>query len=179
MPAKSLPALIQWFLVGAQLGAERPHGSGKDADPLLVLTEAACERYGLPPALSESERLAGRLTEGHEVIKQLERSGWQLTERALELWARIYRPAQGAVEGACGCASLPRRALDGRPWGHAAQLQPSELARVLGVYAQRVMTPVGSTAVTGLRPTTALNPPTRAGEPALPWPRCGRPRRPG
>ncbi|MFJ4526533.1 hypothetical protein ACIP4Y_37460 [Streptomyces sp. NPDC088810] len=34
----------------AQLGAERLHGSGKDADPLLALTEAACERFGLPAA---------------------------------------------------------------------------------------------------------------------------------
>ncbi|WP_074989916.1 hypothetical protein [Streptomyces misionensis] len=48
VPAKSLPALIEWTLAEARLGAERLHGSGKDADPLLVLTEAACERYGLP-----------------------------------------------------------------------------------------------------------------------------------
>ena len=58
VPAKSLPALIEWTLAEAQLGAERLHGSGKDADPLLVLTEAACERYGLPASLSESERFA-------------------------------------------------------------------------------------------------------------------------
>ncbi|MGW2857793.1 helix-turn-helix domain-containing protein, partial [Streptomyces sp. NPDC001215] len=55
VPAKSLPALVEWTLKEAQLGAEKLHASGKDADPLLVLTAAACERYGLPPALSESE----------------------------------------------------------------------------------------------------------------------------
>lgn len=56
-------------------------------------------------------------------------------------------------------------ALDPRSWGHAGQLAPADLARVLGVYASRVMTPRGSTAVTGLELTTAFHPPTRASEP--------------
>ncbi|WP_251091418.1 helix-turn-helix transcriptional regulator [Streptomyces sp. Caat 7-52] len=163
--AKSLPALIEWTLAEAQLGAKKLHGSGKDADPLLVLTEAACERYGLPAALSESERLAGRLAEGHKVIKQLERADWQLTKRGLGPWARIYRPAQGGRRQCVQLCIPSWRALDGRAWGHAAQLEPAELARVLGVYASRVVTPVGSAAVTGLHLMTALNPPTRAGEP--------------
>ncbi len=57
------------------------------------------------------------------------------------------------------------QALDTRHWGQAGQLPPAELARVLGVYASRVMTPRGSTAVTGLELMTALHPPTRASEP--------------
>ncbi|MDT0567079.1 hypothetical protein RM704_06260 [Streptomyces sp. DSM 3412] len=69
VPAESLPALIEWTLAKARLGSEKLHGSGKDGDPLLVLTEAACERYGLPAFLSEAERLAGRLPEGHKVIR--------------------------------------------------------------------------------------------------------------
>ncbi|MET9116651.1 helix-turn-helix domain-containing protein [Streptomyces longwoodensis] len=165
VPAKSLPALVEWTLSEAQLGAERLHGSGKDADPLLVLTEAACERYGLPAQLSHEERLAGRLPEGHKVVKQLQRAEWKLTKRGLGPWARIYRPAQ---QGRRRCVQLcipSWRALDGRAWGHAAQLGPAELAQVLGLYATRVMTPVGSTAVTGLQLMTALNPPTRASEP--------------
>ncbi|WP_060888750.1 telomere-associated protein Tap, partial [Streptomyces scabiei] len=165
VPAKSLPALVEWTLTEARLGAERLHGSGKDADPLLVLTEAACERYGLPAALSESEGLAGRLPEGHRVIRQLERADWQLTRRGLGPWARIYRPAQGGRRQCVQLCIPSWRALDGRAWGHAAQLEPAELARVLGVYAARVMTPVGSTAVTGLQLMTTLNPPTRASEP--------------
>jgi hypothetical protein len=44
-------------------------------------------------------------------------------------------------------------------------LPPAELARLLGTYATRVMTPRGSTAVTGLELMTALHPPTRASEP--------------
>ncbi|BDM74867.1 transcriptional regulator (plasmid) [Streptomyces nigrescens] len=165
VPAKSLTALVEWTLAEAQLGAERLHGSGKDADPLLVLTEAACERYGLPAALSEAERLAGRLAEGHKVIKQLQRADWQLTKRGLGPWARIYRPAQGGRRQCVQLCIPSWRALDTRAWGHAAQLEPAELARVLGVYAQRVMTPVGSAAVTGLQLMTALNPPTRASQP--------------
>ncbi|MFJ7772666.1 telomere-associated protein Tap [Streptomyces sp. NPDC097107] len=163
--AKSLPALVEWTLTEARLGSEKLHGSGKDGDPLLVLTEAACARYGLPAALSEAERLAGRLPEGHKVIKQLERAGWQLTKRGLGPWARIYRPAQGSRRQCVQLCIPSWRALNGRAWGHAAQLHPADLARVLGVFAQRVMTPVGSTAVTGLQLMTALNPPTRASEP--------------
>ncbi|MGW4435186.1 telomere-associated protein Tap [Streptomyces sp. NPDC004596] len=165
VPAKSLPALVEWTLTEARLGAERLHGSGKDADPLLVLTEAACERYGLPGQLSESERVSGRLVEGHKVIKQLERAGWQLTKRGLGAWARIYRPAEGSRRRCVQLCIPSWRALDTRAWGHAAQLEPAELARVLCLYATRVMTPVGSPAVTGLQLMTALNPPTRASEP--------------
>ncbi|MEU1949587.1 helix-turn-helix transcriptional regulator, partial [Streptomyces sp. NPDC020125] len=43
VPAKSLPTLVEWTLKESQLGAPRLNGSGKDADPLLVFTEAACE----------------------------------------------------------------------------------------------------------------------------------------
>ncbi|MFF8953214.1 telomere-associated protein Tap [Streptomyces sp. NPDC014940] len=165
VPAKSLPALVEWTLAEGHLGAERLHGSGKDADPLLVLTEAACERYGLPAALSHEERLAGRLAEGHKVVKQLERAEWKLTRRGLGPWARIYRPAQGGRRSCVQLCIPSWRALDGRAWGHAAQLEPAELAQVLGLYATRVMTPVGSPAVTGLQLMTALSPPTRASEP--------------
>ncbi|MES4906069.1 MULTISPECIES: telomere-associated protein Tap [unclassified Streptomyces] len=165
VPAKSLPALVEWTLREARLGAARLHGSGKDADPLLVLTEAACERFGLPVTLSESERLAGRLPEDHKVLGQLDRAEWRLTKRGFGPWARIYRPAQGG-QRQCVQLCIPSwNALDARSWGHAAQLPPAELVRLLGTYAQRVMTPRGSTAVTGLELMTALNPPTRASEP--------------
>ncbi|MBV7700150.1 helix-turn-helix domain-containing protein [Streptomyces sp. TRM70350] len=165
VPAKSLPALLEWTLTDAQLGAEKLHGCGKDADPLLVLTEAACRRYGLPVTLSESERLTGRLPDGHKVLKQLQRADWQLTKRGFGPWARIYRPAQGRRRQCVQLCIPSWNALDTRTWGNAAQLPPAELARLLGTYARRVMTPRGSTAVTGLELMTALNPPTRASEP--------------
>ncbi|MEU9925176.1 helix-turn-helix transcriptional regulator [Streptomyces griseoluteus] len=165
VPAKSLPSLVEWTLRTAKLGQPKLSGPGKDADPLLVLTEAALERYGLPATLTEEERLAGRLPEGHKVVKQLVRAEWKLTKRGFGPWARIYRPAQGA-ERACVQLCIPSwNALDTRHWGEAGQLPPAELARVLGVYASRVMTPRGSTAVTGLELMTALHPATRASEP--------------
>ncbi|WND33053.1 transcriptional regulator [Streptomyces sp. BB1-1-1] len=165
VPAKSLPALVDWTLREAKLGQPKLSGPGKDADPLLVLTEAALERYGLPTTLSDEERLLGRIPEGHKVIGQLARADWKLTKRGFGPWARIYRPATGS-ERACVQLCVPSwNALDVRHWGSAGQLPPAELARVLGVYASRVMTPRGSTAVTGLELMTALHPPTRASEP--------------
>ncbi|CCK32971.1 putative telomere-binding protein (plasmid) [Streptomyces davaonensis JCM 4913] len=165
VPAKSIPALVDWTLREAKLGAPKLSGPGKDADPLIVLTPSALERYGLPVTLTEEERLAGRLPEGHKVIKQLVRAEWKLTKRGFGPWARIYRPATGS-ERACVQLCIPSwNALDTRHWGEAGQLPPAELARVLGVYASRVMTPRGSTAVTGLELMTALHPATRASEP--------------
>ncbi|MEU9748578.1 telomere-associated protein Tap [Streptomyces niveus] len=162
VPAKSVPALVDWTLTEAKLGAPKLSGPGKPADPLLVLTEAALERYGLPVSLTEEERLAGRLPEGHKVLKQLVRADWKLTKRGFGPWARIYRPAKGS-ERQCVQLCIPSwQALDTRHWGAAGQLPPAELARVLGTYASRVMTPRGSTAVTGLELMTALHPPTYA-----------------
>ncbi|KAF2775310.1 helix-turn-helix transcriptional regulator [Streptomyces sp. OM5714] len=165
VPAKSLPALVEWTLREGRLGQPRLSGPGKDADPLIVLTEAACEHYGLPVSLSREERLAGRIPQGHKVVKQLSRADWQLTKRGFGPWARIYRPVQGS-ERACVQVCIPSwDALDTRHWAHAGQLPPADLARLLGTYAARVMTPRGSTAVTGLELMTALHPPTRASEP--------------
>ncbi|MFI9604718.1 telomere-associated protein Tap [Streptomyces sp. NPDC052043] len=165
VPAKTIPSLVEWTLKEAKLGQPKLSGPGKDADPLLVLTEAALKRYGLPTTLTQEERLAGRIPEGHKVVKQLARTEWKLTQRGFGPWARIYRPAQGS-ERACVQLCIPSwNALDARHWGQAGQLPPMELARVLGVYASRVMTPRGSTAVTGLELMTALHPPTRASEP--------------
>ncbi|GGT85683.1 telomere-associated protein Tap [Streptomyces lateritius] len=165
VPAKSVASLVEWTLTEAKLGAPKLSGPGKDADPLIVLTEAACERYGLPVRLTDEERLAGRLPEGHKVVKQLARAEWKLTKRGFGPWARIYRPARGS-ERSCVQLCVPSwGALDPRHWDTAATLPPAELARLLGVYASRVMTPRGSTAVTGLELMTALHPPTRASEP--------------
>ncbi|MER5478718.1 transcriptional regulator [Streptomyces sp. NPDC002734] len=165
VPATTLPALVEWTLDEAKLGQPRLSGPGKDADPLLVLTGTALERYGLPTALTDAERLAGRLPESHKAVKQLARAHWQLTKRGLGPWARIYRPAQGA-ERSCVQLCVPAwNALDTRHWGEAADLAPADLARVLGLYASRVTTPRGSTAVTGLELMTALHPPTRASAP--------------
>ncbi|MGQ5640810.1 MULTISPECIES: telomere-associated protein Tap [unclassified Streptomyces] len=167
VPARSLPSLIEWTLAEARLGQARLHRNGRDADPVLVLTEAALERYGLPAALSEEERRAGRLPDGHKVVKQLHRAEWKLTKRGFGPWARIYRPAEGSRRHCVQLCIPSWNALDAREWDkkddpQLPSMHPADLARYLGAYAQRVMTPRGTAAVTGLELMTALRPPTRA-----------------
>lgn len=74
VPAKSIPSLVDWTLTEARLGQARLHRNGRDADPILVLTAAALERYGLPAALSEEERRHGRIADSHKVVKQIKRA---------------------------------------------------------------------------------------------------------
>lgn len=159
-PARTLPALVEWALEQAQIGSPRLHRSGRDGDPLVVLTAAAAESLGLPPELADRRGL--RLPDNHPVIKQLTKAKWQLTKRGFGPWARIYRPAEGGRRRCVQLAVLPWEALDTRAWNDAATLPPPELAQVLGDYATRVITPRGSTAVSGLELMSALRPPTRA-----------------
>ncbi|MGW3661049.1 telomere-associated protein Tap [Streptomyces sp. NPDC005151] len=159
-PARTIPALVDWTLADAHLGAPRLHPSGKDADPLIVLTGAAAERLGLPERLEDRRGL--RLPEDHKVVKQITKAKWKLTRRGFGPWARIYRPATGGHRQCVQFAVLPWGALDARSWGHTDQLDPADIADVLGTYATRIITPRGSTAVSGLETMTALRPPTRA-----------------
>lgn len=159
-PATDVPSLVTWTLAEAKLGAPRLHRNGKDADPLIVLTAPAAERLGLPVALED--RRALRLPADHKVVRQIARAKWQLTRRGFGPWARVYRPAQDGRRQCVQLAVLPWGALDTRSWGDAEQLPPPELAQLLADYAHRVLTPRGSTAVSGLELMTALRPPTRA-----------------
>ena len=163
-PATTIWQLVEWTLKESGLGAPRLNRNGKDADPLIVLTEAAAVRLGLPARLEDRRGL--RLPEDHSVVKQLTRAKWKLTQRGFGPWARIYRPAQGGQRSCVQLAVLPWGALDARSWGDAGQLPAPELARVLGVYATRVITPRGSAAVCGLELMTSLRPPTRAAKDA-------------
>ncbi|MFI6340801.1 telomere-associated protein Tap [Streptomyces sp. NPDC050535] len=158
-PATDVPSLVEWTLAEAALGAPRLHRNGKDADPLIILTTEAAARLGLPAVLEDRRGL--RLPEDHPVVRQITRAKWQLTRRGFGPWARIYRPAQGGRRQCVQLAVLPWNALDTRAWGSAAQMPPAELAQTLGDYAKRVITPRGSTAVSGLELMTALRPPTR------------------
>ncbi|MFD6194271.1 telomere-protecting terminal protein Tpg [Streptomyces sp. NPDC060275] len=53
VPARSLPALVEWTLREGRLGRPELSGPGKDAESLIVLTEAACERYAPPVTLTQ------------------------------------------------------------------------------------------------------------------------------
>ncbi|WP_438297381.1 telomere-associated protein Tap [Streptomyces sp. HUAS TT7] len=159
-PATDIVSLVEWALNEAKLGASRLHRSGKDADPLVVVTAAAAERLGLPAVLEDRRGL--RLPEAHPTVKRITKAKWKLTRRGFGPWARVYRPARSGQRQCVQFAVLPWGALDARAWGSADRFPPAELARVLGSYATRVITPRGSTAVSGLELMTALRPPTRA-----------------
>ncbi|WP_267246597.1 telomere-associated protein Tap [Streptomyces sp. PR69] len=162
-PAATVVELVEWTLKESGLGAPRLHRNGKDSDPLIVLTAAAAVKLGLPERLEGHEqRRSLRLPEDHPVVKQVVKAKWRLTQRGFGPWARIYRKVQGRERQCVQLAILSWGALDERAWPGVAEMEPADVARVLGVYAQRVITPRGSTAVSGLELMTALRPPTRA-----------------
>ncbi|WP_053163443.1 telomere-associated protein Tap [Streptomyces noursei] len=158
-PATTVVELVEWTLRESGLGAPKLHRHGKDGDPLIVLTQSAAAKLGLPERLEDRRGL--RLPEDHPVVKQVLKAKWQLTQRGFGPWARIYRKAQGRDRQCVQLAILPWDALDSRSWPGVAEMEPADVARVLGVYAQRVITPRGGTAVNGLELMTALRPPTR------------------
>ncbi|WP_331717782.1 helix-turn-helix domain-containing protein (plasmid) [Streptomyces zaomyceticus] len=161
-PATTIVELVEWTLRESGLGAPKLHRYGKDSDPLIVLTAAAAVKLGLPERLEGHEqRRSLRLPEDHPVVKQVAKAKWQLTQRGFGPWARIYRKAQGRDRQCVQLAVLSWDALDERAWPDVAEMEPADIARVLGVYAQRVITPRGSTAVSGLELMTAMRPPTK------------------
>ncbi|MET9662734.1 helix-turn-helix transcriptional regulator [Streptomyces sp. NPDC006510] len=161
-PATTVPELVEWTLKESGLGAAKLNRYGKDSDPLIVLTAAAAVKLGLPERLEGHEqRRSLRLPEDHPVVKQVAKAKWQLTQRGFGPWARIYRKAQGRDRQCVQLAILSWDALDERSWPGVAEMEPADIARVLGVYATRVITPRGSTAVSGLELMTALRPPTK------------------
>ncbi|MGW9360828.1 telomere-associated protein Tap [Streptomyces diastaticus] len=159
-PATTVPELVEWTLNKTGIGAARLHKSGKDSDPLIVVTASAAARLGLPERLEDRRGL--RLPEDHPVVEQITKARWQLTRRGFGPWARIYRKAQGRERQCVQLAILPWGALDERSWPGVADMHPSDIARALGIYAERVITPRGGAAVNGLELMTALRPPTRA-----------------
>ncbi|MFM9499829.1 telomere-associated protein Tap [Streptomyces galilaeus] len=162
-PAATIPELVEWTLHESGLGAPKLNRYGKDSDPLIVLTAAAAVKLGLPERLEGHEqRRSLRLPEDHAVVKQVVKAKWRLTQRGFGPWARIYRKAQGRERQCVQLAILSWDALDERSWPGVSEMEPADVARVLGVYATRVITPRGSTAVSGLELMTALRPPTRA-----------------
>ncbi|NMI54240.1 MULTISPECIES: telomere-associated protein Tap [unclassified Streptomyces] len=162
-PATTIPELVEWTLQESGLGAAKLHRNGKDTDPLIVLTTSAAVKLGLPEHLEGHEqRRSLRLPADHPVVKQVAKAKWNLTQRGFGPWARIYRPAQSGRRQCVQLAVLSWDALDERSWPGVAQMEPADIARVLGIYAMRVITPRGSTAVCGLELMTALRPPTRA-----------------
>ncbi|WP_043478168.1 helix-turn-helix transcriptional regulator [Kitasatospora sp. MBT66] len=162
---RTLADVVEWALE-VKLGSPRLHRHGKDGDALVVLTDAALAELGLPPMGRDEKRefvqRLGQLPKTHKAVKQVEKAGWLLTQRGLGPWARVYRtPEDGKRQ--CVQLCIPAwGALASGGWQIPDGLPAADLARLLGTYAKRVLTPRGSTAVSGLELVTALRPPTRA-----------------
>ncbi|MGA6160502.1 telomere-associated protein Tap [Stenotrophomonas sp. NPDC087984] len=157
-PADTLADLLHWALQ-AGLGQPKLSAYDRPADPLLVLTSSATDYLGLPPLLDDRAHL--RLPNDHQVIADLTHDGWKLSRIGFGPWARIYQKPEPKRRRCVQIAVLPWGALTDGGWNTPADLTPSALARWLGTYADRVLTPRGSTAVCGQELMTALRPPTR------------------
>ncbi|MEW2160573.1 helix-turn-helix domain-containing protein [Streptomyces sp. NPDC007189] len=160
-PAASVAELVQWAGAESGLGAPRLHRYGKEADPLIVLTTAAAARLGLPEHLEDHDEYRRHLPEDHPVVESLVKDGWRLTRRGFGPWTRISLTVEGGARQGVRLAILPWNALDERLWPGVAGMDPAGIARTLGVFAERVITPRGSPALAGLDLMTALRPPTR------------------
>lgn len=161
-PAKTIQALAAWALDKnkIRLGADRVHDNGFHQDPLLLLTVSAVAHFGLPTDLADQEEL--RLPADHKIVRSITRAGWELTKSGFGPWPRIFKRLDGKRH-CVQLALIPWRALETRAWGDAAELPAPELARLLGTFANLIITPRGTVAVTAEELMTALRPPTRAG----------------
>ncbi|MFJ9846008.1 telomere-associated protein Tap [Kitasatospora sp. NPDC101155] len=169
---RALADVVEWALE-VKLGSPRLHRHGKDGDALVVISDAALTELGLPPMGRDEKRdfvqRLGQLPKTHKAVKQVERAGWLLTQRGLGPWARVFRtPEDGKRQ--CVQLCIPAwGALASGGWQIPEGLGAADLARLLGTYATRVLTPRGSTAVSGLELVTALRPPTRAARTESGW----------
>ncbi|MFD6967428.1 telomere-associated protein Tap [Streptomyces sp. NPDC059949] len=160
-PARTIQALAAWALdkKKIRLGADRLHDNGFHQDPLLVLTASAVAHFGLPADLADQEEL--RLPADHKVVKNITRAGWELTKSGFGPWPRVFQRLDGKRH-CVQLALIPWRALETRAWGDAAELPAPDLARLLGTFANLIITPRGTVAVTAEELMTALRPPTKA-----------------
>ncbi|MFD7731900.1 telomere-associated protein Tap [Kitasatospora phosalacinea] len=164
---RTLVGLVEWALE-AGLGGARLHRFGKDSDPVLVLTDRVLAVVGLPAAGEDEKKdfvpRLGRLPKTHKAVKAIERAGWQLTQRGLGRWARVYRQPEGGRR-VCVQLCVPGwGALSAKDhWAVPTEVfdDPAALAVLLGTYAERVITPCGGAPVSGLELMTALRPRTR------------------
>ena len=137
-------------------------GTGKDADPLIVLTASAAAAARACRRVLEDRR-GLRLPEDHTVVKQIAKAKWRLTKRGLRPVGADLPPGAGSARRQCVQLAHPALGRAGHPG--LGQCRPAAAGRArprAGQYATRVITPRGSTAVAGLELMTALRPPTRA-----------------
>ncbi|MEU9279471.1 transcriptional regulator [Streptomyces sp. NPDC048341] len=151
-----LATAAEWALAYG-LGAPGLSKYDEPSGPLLVLDESAAGALGLPLQLDDRRNL--RVTEDHPAVKAVDAAGWTLSRAGLGAWSFLFKDrAEVRV------AVIPWGAFsDHLRWGGLAEVatNPGALAYALGVYAERVISPTGSTAGCGIALMTALRPPTR------------------
>ncbi|MET8703614.1 transcriptional regulator [Kitasatospora sp. NPDC004723] len=158
LPAEvtDLASAAAWALAYG-LGSARLHKFGEDSGPLLVLTESATVAFGLPVEIEDRKNL--RLPADHPAAVALTEAGWSLSRAGLAPWSLLFKGREEVR-----IAVLPWDAFgDHMRWGGIADVAstPSALAYSLGLYAERVLSPTGSTAGCGLALMEAVRPPTR------------------
>ena len=159
LAADDLPGVLQWAL-DSGLRRDKLSPYDQDGDPLIVLTPAASTALHLPAELGDRATL--RLPTDHPVLAQLRQAGFHLTRRGFGPWPRVYRPVVNKKRASLQLAIQAWGALSQDGW-NLPPLAPTDLARLLGLYTERLLTPRGSTAVCGQELMTALRPPTKPG----------------
>ncbi|MEW2635432.1 DUF927 domain-containing protein [Streptomyces sp. NPDC048389] len=160
--ARSIPTLVKWAL-DAGLGAKRLHKWGTDGDPMVILTAAATKKFGLPDTLEDVR--SQRLPDNHKVVKAIAKSGFELTKRGFSPWTRIYKPIDKEKGGTRACVQIgivPWDALGAKSGWYLGEDTPAaDIARTLGIYTQRVISPRGTMGSSGLELMLQLRPSTR------------------
>ncbi len=157
-PASTVVELVEWTLRESGLGAPKLHRNGKDSDPLIVLTAARREARAAGAPGGPARPAPARGPPGRQADPQGEVAAHAARVRPvgadLPQGHREPAPVRAARGPALGRPQL-------RDWPGVSDMEPADIARVLGIYAQRVITPRGNPAVNGLELMTALRPPTR------------------
>ena len=152
----SLADLVD-LAAGLGLGMARLHKAGRDADPHLYLTPAACDRYGLPAGPPDVRGMA--LAEDHPAAAALRSAGWQV--KTIKTTCQVWRKDPAASVSVTLLGWVPH--ID--PLGLGALLagdpSPASLARRLDVLARRTWPAAVSAGVTSERLMTAARPAER------------------
>ncbi len=152
-----LATAAEWALAYG-LGSAKLSRHGEDIGPLLVLTESAVEFLGLPARLEDRKGL--RVPDDHPAFEALTEAGWSLSRAGLGAWTFLFRERVEVHVAVVpwGCFA------DHLRWGGIEDVaaDPGALAYTLGLYAERVISPTGSTAGCSLALMAAVRPPTRA-----------------
>ncbi|MGW5852009.1 telomere-associated protein Tap [Streptomyces sp. NPDC055254] len=151
-----LPSAAEWALAYG-LGAPKLSEFGEDSAPLLVLTESAVEALGLPAQLDDRKRL--RVPDDHPAVKGVEEAGWTMSRAGLGAWTHLYRNRDEVRIAVVSWGAFGEHMR----WGDMdfVAVDPSAFAYTLGLYAERVVSPTGSTAGCSLTLMEAVRPRTR------------------